>query len=224
MDDTTFRGAEMKSLLKDLELVNKWLGGNKITINGIKKLLKGHPQQNSIIIVDIGCGDGELLRKCAEFGRKSNNNFELIGIDFNENILDIARQKSIGYSNIEFRKVDVFLEENLIPNCDIALCTLFLHHFSDTKIEQLLKIILEKSSIGVIVNDLHRNKMAFNLFKMFSKLFLTSKTAAHDGLISITKGFKKNELETFSKRIVNQHSILHWRWAFRYQWILKKLV
>jgi 2-polyprenyl-3-methyl-5-hydroxy-6-metoxy-1,4-benzoquinol methylase len=187
-------------------------------------LLKNHPKEEKITILDVGCGDGEMLRKCAAYAEKYNYKFELIGIDFNENILEFAKNQSLKYSNIKFEKVDVFLEEELIPNCDIALCTLVLHHFKDEKIEQLLKTLLLKSNIGLVVNDLQRNKMAFNLFKLFSAIFLKTKTAKNDGLVSVARGFKKEELEVISKKIPNQKSSINWRWAYRYQWILKKTV
>jgi len=224
IDNLDFRGKEMANVLGDLKTVNKWLGGNSISIDGIEKLLKGHQKRNKVTVLDIGCGDGELLRKCALYAKKNNLDFECIGIDFNGNILNYAENQSEKFPNIKFRKVDVFLEEELIPNCDIAICTLFLHHFSNENIESLLKTLLKKTRYGVIINDLHRSNLAFNLFKLGSKLFLQTKTAKHDGLVSIARGFKKTELQTISQKIPNQESKIQWRWAFRYQWILKKTI
>lgn len=224
MDDLDFQGEEMINLLADLKTVNKWLGGNSISIDGIEKLLIGHQKETKVTILDIGCGDGELLRNCALYAKKNELKFECIGIDFNENILNYAEKQSKEFPNIKFIKVDAFLEEELIPNCDIAMCTLFMHHFSNEKIEGLLKIMLNKSKKGLVINDLERSSMAFNLFKIGSKLFLKTKTAKHDGLVSIARGFKKTELQAISKKIPNQQSIIQWRWAFRYQWILKKTI
>jgi ubiquinone/menaquinone biosynthesis C-methylase UbiE len=224
MDDLDFKGEEMKNLLGDLKYVNKWLGGNKITFDGIEKLLCDNSKKEAITILDIGCGDGELLRNCAKYAENNNLKLKCIGLDFNKNILEYAENQSKDFPNIKFQKVDAFLEEELIPNCDIAVCTLFLHHFSNEKIEKLLNILLKKSNNGLVINDLQRSRIAFNLFKIVSKLFLKTKTAKYDGLVSIARGFKKDELEYISKKIPNQKSEIHWKWAFRYQWILKKTI
>ena len=42
-----------------------------------------------------------------------------------------------------------------------------------------------------------------------------------DGLTSILRAFKKRDLENISNQVKAQFSI-QWKWAFRYQWILKK--
>src|SRR5690606_27432053 len=69
MDDFYLQGEELRRTLEDLDRVNKWLGGNRITLEGIRKLL---PTRSSgrIRIVDVGCGNGTLLREIAAFGRK----------------------------------------------------------------------------------------------------------------------------------------------------------
>ncbi len=222
MDDFELQGPEMKELMNDLRKVNKWLGGNKITLNAVSYLLEGHSKEKEITIIDLGCGDGEMLRQCATYGAMHGYKFKFIGIDFNPNILKEAIKKSESFSNISFLKTDVFSEGNSLPNCDIALATLFLHHFSNKKIELLVKQLSEKATIGVVVNDLERSRSAFVLFKVASEIFLKTKVARHDGLVSIARGFKKEELTLISKKIPNQHSSIQWRWAFRYKWILKK--
>ena len=222
MDSMDFQGVEMNNLLRDLKWVNRWLGGNSITLNGIVKLLKDHPKSKGITLLDIGCGDGELLRVCSYFFQRKRYKVKCIGIDFNPNILERAKHESKDYARMEFRKVDVVLNENLIPNCDIALFTLFLHHFNNEQIEQILKSVLKKSQKGLVINDLHRSRMAFVLFKFISTVFLRTKTAKHDGLVSIARGFEKQELRCIAKRIPNQKSTIQWRWAYRYQWIIEK--
>ena len=40
-----------------------------------------------------------------------------------------------------------------------------------------------------------------------------------DGLISILRAFKREELEHMSEKL-NLKSQISWKWAFRYQWII----
>jgi hypothetical protein len=42
-----------------------------------------------------------------------------------------------------------------------------------------------------------------------------------DGLISILRGFKRKDLETYARELELSTSI-KWRWAFRYEWIIQK--
>jgi hypothetical protein len=43
-----------------------------------------------------------------------------------------------------------------------------------------------------------------------------------DGLTSILRGFKKEELIAFSKNLKLDNYTIAWKWAFRYQWIIYK--
>jgi len=222
MDNFTLKGDEMKMLLTDLKNVNKWLGGNHITINGIQKLLPKLSKDRRITILDIGCGDGELLRECARFADREQYDFQLIGLDANGFIMEEARKRSKNYQNISFIQMDVFSEEIEALDFDIALCTLFLHHFTEPDIKLILGKLISKSKLGVVVNDLQRSRLAFWLFKIVSNVFLKTKIARYDGLVSVARGFKRKELEVLSKAIKKSTSYINWKWAFRYQWIIKK--
>jgi ubiquinone/menaquinone biosynthesis C-methylase UbiE len=223
MDDFELKGDEMKEVLTDLKNVNKWLGGNNISIKGIIKLLPEGAKEQTITILDLGCGDGEMLRECSRFAEREGYNFRLIGIDANAFILEEARRRSTDFQNITFLEKDVFSTEIRDLNYDIALCTLFLHHFSDRDLKVLIQRFLDQAQVGVVVNDLHRSRLAFWLFKMVSYLIIKTSIARNDGLISVARGFKRREIENLSKEINNNTSIISWKWAFRYSWILKKV-
>ena len=221
MDDFNLQGEEMETLLTDLKNVNKWLGGNEITISGISKLLNDTSTKETITILDVGCGDGELLRVVSEYVVKRGFKVIGIGMDFNEHILNEARIRSEKFPNLSYIKKDVFTENLEDSTYDIALCTLFLHHFSNDKIVELLTKLTNSAQVGVVVNDLQRSRLAFNLFKIVGGLLLKTKIARHDGLVSIARGFRRKDLQELSRRIPSSESLITWRWAFRYQWILK---
>lgn len=222
MDDLTLDGESMNQLLNDLSRVNKWLGGTRISIDGITKLLNARSKRETITILDVGCGDGEMLRECARYGDREGLTFQLIGVDANENIVNEAKERSKGFQNISFIPMNVFSEELVEIDFDIALCTLFLHHFTNTEIIQILNKLSIKSKIGVVVNDLQRSLLAFGLFKLFAIVFLKTPIARHDGLVSIARSFKRKELEQLIRSSTNDVTTIKWKWAFRYQGLLKK--
>ncbi|MCT8340270.1 methyltransferase domain-containing protein [Flavobacteriaceae bacterium TK19130] len=221
MDSFSLQGKEMEHLLTDLKTVNTLLGGTAITLSGLSKLLKHHDKKRLITIIDFGCGDGEMLRQCAKFGQRKGYTFNLIGIDANPHILEEAKIRSEAYDNIKFQKKDVFSKKKELPECDIALCTLFLHHFAKDDIQQLLEKIANITKTGIIINDLQRSPIAFQLFKLFGKSLLRTKIARHDGLVSIARGFTKKELLTMINIIPHTDVQIHWKWAFRFQVIIK---
>ena len=47
------------------------------------KLLKKVPASNQVTIVDVGCGNGDMLRRLADFGFQNNLNLQLMGSDAN---------------------------------------------------------------------------------------------------------------------------------------------
>lgn len=221
MDDLNMGGELLINTLDQLANINKWLGGNKITLDGIKSLLKNHPKNKIFKIVDLGCGHGDILRKVATFGKLKGYNFQLLGIDANQAAIDYANLLSTDFPEISYKKEDVLSQEFKTETYDIALCTLFLHHFEDEVAVELIQTLTNNARIGVVINDLHRHRMAYYLFKLVT-LTNKNKMIVSDGLMSILKAFKRKDLEQFSDKI-SYKSKITWHWAFRYQWIISKL-
>ncbi len=222
MDDFNMEGEILQDALDKIAKINQFLGGNRLTLQGVKELLVNNSDKSPITIVDIGCGSGDMLRKLAEFGEKNNFNFQLIGVDANSFTINYARRLSVYYPNVIYRCEDVFGKHFEKIKYDIVLCTLTLHHFKDDEIISLVSLFCKNSSIGVVVNDLHRSWIAYRLFQMLCFIFRLNEMSRKDGLTSILRGFRKQELQDFSKRINLKNYKIQWKWAFRYQWIISK--
>ena len=220
MDDFTMEGALFRDTLDKLEIINRFLGGNSVTINGLKNLLKNQSKNKTITIVDLGCGNGDILRDVAKFGRKNNYSFNLIGIDANLAAIEYAKELSKEYSELSFKTIDILSEDFKKQSYDVVLCTLFLHHFKNEELISFLKTTTNKATIGVVVNDLHRHKLAYYLFKLIG-FFIKNKMVRQDGLTSVLRAFKRKDLENIAKEM-KVHFSIQWKWAFRYLWILKK--
>ncbi len=220
MDDFSIDGKVLHDTLDTLATINKWLGGNKIALDSIKKVLKNHPKTEPITIIDLGCGGGDILRRISIFGKKAGYRFNLIGIDANKDAIVYAKKLSEDYDNISYFDYDLFSEEFDQLEYDLVLSTLFLHHFKEAQIISVLEKILQKAKLGIIVNDLHRHPMAYYLFKLIT-IPVTNRLIIEDGLTSVLRAFKRKELVSFSEKL-NVVPYIKWKWAFRYQWIIQK--
>lgn len=221
MDDFNLEGQILRNALDRLAQINRYLGGNSITLQGIESLLKNRPIDKEISIVDLGCGNGDMLRVVAEFGLKNDLKLKLIGIDANEHTLNYARNLSKKYPNIDYLKMDITCNQSLDMKADIFLCTLALHHFREDEILKILFNLKRNTDIGIIVNDLQRSVLAYRLFQIVCFVFRLDSISREDGLLSILRGFKRKELVAISEQL-NLKYTLHWKWAFRYQWIILK--
>ena len=68
MDDLDSSGAVIEQTLKELEVINRLLGGNQVTTNGLELLTK--ERNDTIVIADLGCGGGDILKLVAKWATK----------------------------------------------------------------------------------------------------------------------------------------------------------
>ena len=223
MDDCAMEGEILRDALDKIAKINQLLGGNQLTLRGVQKLIGNIFKTTTFTIVDVGCGNGDMLRTLADYGLKNNLNFQLIGIDANNFTVNHAQQLSRNYPNIRYQCEDIFDKSFEELKYDIVLCTLTLHHFKDDEIIHLLNVFNANSNIGIVINDLHRSAIAYRLFQALCLVFRLNKMSREDGLISILRGFKKVELVHFSEKLNFSNYKIQWKWAFRYQWIISKI-
>lgn len=222
MDNFALEGETLRDALDKIAKINQLLGGNGLTLRGISKLLSEEDKNRTFKIVDVGCGNGDMLRKLADYGKKNNLKLDLLGIDANQFTISHAEKLSENYLNIKYRCENIFDDKFKELKYDIVLCTLTLHHFKDNEIIDLLTIFYKNAIIGIVINDLQRSAIAYRLFQILCVVFQLNKMSKEDGLTSILRGFKKQELINFSRKLNFKNIVIQWKWAFRYQWIIYK--
>ena len=224
LDETSFSLDVVDEIYENINKVNKWLGGDSITLSAISREAKG---RDHVKVVDIGSGGGGMCRNVSDLLTKMNVSHEVVGIDISDESLQIARNRSMNYPYVKFEKIDVFGEDFQKMEADIIISTLTFHHLSDNEIKNVLENCLCNKDVVVIINDLHRSKLAFHLFRLISYVFSLHFINRYDGLISILRSFTRSDLQTFETKLTHKHpslvSDISWKWAFRWLWIIKKV-
>jgi 2-polyprenyl-3-methyl-5-hydroxy-6-metoxy-1,4-benzoquinol methylase len=215
MDDLNCSGEVVHQTLRELEFINRTLGGNAVTVTGVRQLLKGSKQE-SIHIIDLGCGGGDMLKLL-----KSRISIKATGkgIDANPHIVEYAKQHNHDPA-ISFAAMDVLSDEFRRESCDVAIATLFFHHFSENQLVEIFKHLKKQARIGIVINDLHRHPLAYHSIKFLTRLFSKSSMVKNDGPLSVLRGFSRQELVSILNQTGIENYSLTWKWAFRWQIVI----
>jgi ubiquinone/menaquinone biosynthesis C-methylase UbiE len=220
MDDLQCSGEVVHQTLRELDFINHWLGGNQVTLKGLRLLMKDQNKNESLHIADLGCGSGEMLKLIHQELKPTYPNIRLTGIDANPNIIAFAEKHCGGIPNIQLKTEDIFNPDFQKHPFDIVIATLFLHHFTYEQLVKIFRTLKSHTRIGVVVNDLHRHPLAFYSIKLLTWLFSRSAMVKYDAPLSVLRGFRKVEIERILAEAGITRYSLSWRWAFRWQLII----
>ena len=205
--------------LGELDIMNRNTGGHAISLEGIKRLVTD--RQKLYHIVDLGCGSGDVLRYVARWARKYHFKVKLTGVDINPDAIKYLEEQSSGYPEITGIAGDY---KNYLQTCsdvDIVHCSLFCHHLNDNELHDLFLCLKANTAEGIVINDLHRNPVAYYGVWLITRMLNGSSLAKHDGPVSVIRAFKRGELEKLLYLAGLNDFSIHWKWAFRYLVVVK---
>lgn len=219
MDDLECKGEVIHQTLKELETINTLLGGNRVTINGISRLIS-RAGVKRFSLADLGCGGGDILRLIKRWTLKRKIQAELFGIDANPNIVEEAKESTPSSYSITFQAQDIFSDEFRLRSFDIVTGTLFFHHFTNEQLTEFFRQLKSQTRIGFVINDIHRHWFAYHSIKWLTQFLSKSPMVQNDAPLSVLRAFRKQELIDILKDAgVTSYSI-RWMWAFRWQVIV----
>ena len=218
MDQPGVAQNEIHQALRELETINRLLGGYHVILDALDRLDVKTP----LTIMDIGCGGGDMLRAIAAWAEKKNRTVNLVGVDWNPVMIDYATAHSKNFPNIKYITMNVFDDRLLNEKADIVMNSLFCHHFDNKELIELVKRMYRLASRTVIINDLHRHWFAYYSIKFITAIFSKTYLVKYDGPLSVARSLTRNEWrEILSKAEIKNYSIW-WMWAWRWQIIINK--
>lgn len=187
MDTGNYSPECYQDCLYKLDRIGRLLGGDRATLASLKKLKK-----TPKTILDIGCGGGIFSIRIAKMFPDS----QVIGIDTSADAIAFANhQLHHFYPSIKNVTFNLTASQLNYPSnaFDVVLSTLVLHHLTDLEIPQFLKDSFRIARHAVIINDLHRHPFAYASYFCIAPILFRNRMITHDGLLSIKKGFKKED-------------------------------
>lgn len=206
MDDFTINDERIDSALKELKIINRYLGGNSVTKKGLKKILIKIPSINLTKVLDVGGGASDILLSLKE------KNLKIFSADLNKRITKYVKHNS---PEVEIVCANILELPFKQKQFDVIHLSLFLHHFNEKEIKEILTHLSDVAKFGMIINDLQRSILAFLGIKILTTFFSKNEFVRNDGPLSVKKGFKKIELVNILDQLKFNYEI-RYKWAFRW--------
>lgn len=210
MDDFSIQDERIDIALKELIIINKYLGGISTTKSALGYFIQS--KKDELKILDIGSGSSDNLLAV----KNKYPHLHILSIDKNLRALSKTKNQTKKINSDAF---NLPFKNN---SCDLIHSALFLHHFTEEQIQILLKEFLRIARKGIIINDLQRSYFALLGIKILTVLFSRSEMVKNDGPLSVKRGFTKTELIKLFEDAGVQNFFIKWKWAFRWMVVIKK--
>lgn len=217
MDGDQVTGVEFAACLADLAKVNTVTRARPPTLDWLGRATKSLKAGDRFSLVDVGYGQGDMLRAIKVWATKRGLDCALTGVDLNPRSAPAARAVTDPALGIDFRTGDVFAYAPASPP-DFIISSLVTHHMSDEQIVRFLAWMEATSRRGWFVNDLHRHRAAYYGFMALSAVVGWHPFVRHDGPVSVARSFRRGDWERLlqAAKIPPGAAAIEWRMPFRY--------
>jgi SAM-dependent methyltransferase len=200
LDEGVPEAAALRSL-QDLRFVNRWLGNRRSVLAAVRPHL---PAGGNLL--DVGSASGDLP---AFFASRLPGPLLAVGLD--------VKALHFRFAPALVRRVvaDVRALPFAARSFDVVTASLFLHHFGDQELPALLSSLFALARRALVVNDLERTLVPYLFGKALFPLLFRSPVSVADGLVSIRRGFRPQELLAAFAGAAISHVTVERRFPYR---------
>jgi 2-polyprenyl-3-methyl-5-hydroxy-6-metoxy-1,4-benzoquinol methylase len=187
MDDPALDRNTYARVLRDLARVNRWTLATRPTLAFLARATR---QRSAFSLLDVGFGHGDMLRTIASWARRRGLSATLVGVDLNPNSAPAARAATADWMGIDYRTGD-YRDQGAF---DFVVSSLVAHHMSDRELIDFIRYMEAAASVGWMINDLHRHRVAHAGYPLLARLLGVHPIVRSDGTLSIANAFRPPEL------------------------------
>ena len=214
MDERRASPAELAAVLADLAAVNVVTRAHAPTVAFMRRVARGVPPGGRLRVLDVGYGEGDMLRRLHRWGARAGVRLELAGVDLDPASAPAAQAATPPEWGIAYRTGNVF--DQPAGGQDVVISSLFTHHLTDAQVVDFLVWMERSAARGWFVNDLHRHALAWEGFRILSAAAGWHPMVRHDGAISVARSFRRRDWDGLLRRAgLDGVARVRWHLPFR---------
>jgi SAM-dependent methyltransferase len=216
MDTEPVAFADFHECLQELEVINICTLAYRPTLRWLKEMLKRTKPGETVSVLDVGSGGGDMLRRIWKLLRRSGLDAELAGVDLNPWSKQSAEQSTPPEMHIAYETSDI-LSFDRSRRADFIICSNFTHHLSDAELVRFIHWMEDHANRGWFINDLHRHPLPYYFIKILFGTLPLNRMTANDGPISVLRAFTAEDWRrVLTEAGVGDRAKIAWFFPFRY--------
>ena len=188
MDDPALPAGTYCEVLADLAKVNRATLAYRPTLEFLARAIGGRAHFS---LLDVGFGDGDMLRRIASWAARRGIEAELTGIDLNPNSKAAAEATPSPAAPIRYLSGDYAGLGG--DEFDFIISSLVAHHMTRAELIAFLQFMERRAHAGWFVNDLHRHGLSYRGFPMLARAMGWHPIVRQDGQMSIARSYRPDE-------------------------------
>jgi 2-polyprenyl-3-methyl-5-hydroxy-6-metoxy-1,4-benzoquinol methylase len=203
------------SCLNDLARANTLTFARPPTLAWLARATRTLPRGSAFSLLDVGYGQGDMLRVIHRWARRRGLEPRLAGIDLSPWSATAAKAATDPAWGVRYLVGDVFELRPEEP-IDFVISSLVAHHMDDATLVRFIGWMEANARRGWFINDLHRHPLAYYGFMALSNLAVLHPMVRHDGLISVTRSFTRRDWQRLLAASGAPAGVeIAWRFPFR---------
>lgn len=154
-------------------------------------LRRGTAGMRGFKLLDVGFGDGDMLRRIARWAARRGLEAELVGVDLNPRSALAA--EAHGAADLPIRYLTGDYADHAGEGWDFVVSSLVAHHMRHDQLTAFLRFMADETRRGWLVNDLHRHIVAHLGFPLLARAFGWHPIVRHDGTLSVARAYRPAE-------------------------------
>ena len=187
MDADDLDAETYAAVVGDLARVNAVTMAGRPTIDFLRRGTAGLPRFS---LLDVGFGDGDMLRRIARWAARNGIEAHLVGVDLNPRSELAARAHTPSDLSIQWVTGDYADQEEPF---DFIVSSLVAHHMTHAQLIAFLRFMEARAVRGWLVNDLYRHGFAHAGYPLLARVFGWHRIVRLDGTLSIARSYRPEE-------------------------------
>ena len=188
MDADDLDPAVYRRIVTELGQVNALTFGARPTLAFVRRALDGAKRFR---LLDVGFGDGAILRSIARWASKRGIAAELVGVDLNPKSEAVARDETPADMAIDYRTGDYAALAG--GGFDMIVSGLVAHHMTHAQLVAFVRFMEAEAKRGWLVHDLRRNRFAYSAYPLLTWAMRWHRIVREDGQLSIARSYRRGE-------------------------------